>query len=174
MFHVELRKFPHTACSLNLSEGELSRIVRPWSHGQWIELGERKWNPQEARLTVLEGPHLAVEDLAMGRGWRNAQRQGEDVTERVIAQATASREDMEGVKGVEGADGVEDATAGGVAELRKPEEAPGAELRSLLGDDPSALLKAWHLAADRRPELTPSESLALAEATLRSLDRGSS
>ena len=41
-----------------------------------------------------------------------------------------------------------------------------------LGDDPAALLQAWRLAAERRPELAPSEALALAETTLQSLDAG--
>jgi hypothetical protein len=48
--------------------------------------------------------------------------------------------------------------------------ATDAELRSLLGPDPDALLAAWRLAARRRSELSPSESLALAERTLHSLD----
>jgi hypothetical protein len=142
VFHVELRQFPHTACAFNLSEAELSALVEPWLREQWIELGERKWNPHQARMTILEGPHLPVEDLAIGRGWRNAQHQSEDVTERVLARAW-----------------------GGDADT---------ELLSLLGDDPAALLAAWRLAAQRRPELAPSESLALAESTLRSLDLGSS
>jgi len=138
MFHVELRQFPHNACAFNLTEAELSQILEPWSRDQWIELGERKWSPHQARLTVLEGPHLPVEDLAMGRGWRNAQHQSEDVTERVIARAQGAGDD--------------------------------AELQPLLGPDPTALLQAWRLAAQRRPELSPSESLALAESTLHSLD----
>jgi hypothetical protein len=138
MFHVELRQFPHNACAFNLTEAELSQILEPWSRDQWIELGERKWSPHQARLTVLEGPHLPVEDLAMGRGWRNAQHHSEDVTERVIARAQGRDDD--------------------------------AELRPLLGPDPTTLLQAWRLAAQRRPELSPSESLALAEATLHSLD----
>jgi hypothetical protein len=138
VFHLELRQFPHNACAFNLTEAELSQILEPWSRDQWIELGERKWSPHQARLTVLEGPHLPVEDLAMGRGWRNAQHQSEDVTERVIARAQGTDDD--------------------------------AELQPLLGPDPTALLQAWRLAAQRRPELSPSESLALAESTLHSLD----
>jgi len=46
----------------------------------------------------------------------------------------------------------------------------GAGLQSLLGKDPDALLAAWRLAAERRPELSPSQALALAERTLSSLD----
>ncbi len=138
MFHVELRQFPHVACRFNLTEAELWVLVEPWSREQWIEFGERKWNPHQAHMTVLEGPHLPVEELAMGRGWRNAQHRSEDVTERVIAQARDADSDV--------------------------------ELQPLLGPDPAALLQAWRLAAQRRPELSPSESLALAESTLRSLD----
>lgn len=158
VFHLELRQFPHNACAFNLTEAELSRIVAPWSRGEWIELGERKWSPHQARLTVLEGPRLPVEELAMGRGWRNAQHQSEDVTERVIARAPASA-------GVAPAS-VAPASGETVAESSSPDT----ELHPLLGPDPIALLQAWRLAARRRPELSPSESLALAEATLSSLD----
>jgi hypothetical protein len=159
MFHVELRKFPHNACAFNLSEAELRELLEPWSREQWVELGERKWNPNEARLTVLEGPHLEVENLAMGQGWRNAQHHSQDVTERVLAQARSSQQTPS-----PGERATPDAAASDAS------GAVGAELRSLLGPDPDALLAAWRLAAQRRPELSPSESLALAERTLRSLD----
>jgi hypothetical protein len=174
VFHVELRKFPHTACAFNLSEAELSQVLVPWCRQQWIEFGERKWNPQEARLTVLEGPHLEVGDLAMGRGWGNAQHRSEDVTERVIAWARASQQ-----AGGAQTDG-ERATATTAPEGRTGTDGPPAGaadaqlLLSLLGTDPTALLAAWRLAAERRSGLSPSESLALAESTLRSLDAGTS
>ncbi len=88
MYHVELRQFPHNTCRFNLTEQELlATVVGPWAREQWIEIGERKWSPHLARLTVLEGPQIPVGQLSMGRGWGNAQRQGEDVTERVIARA---------------------------------------------------------------------------------------
>ncbi len=159
MYHVELRQFPHNMCRFNLSERELfDTIVRAWAQEQWIEFGERKWNPHEARLTVLEGPQLAVEQLAMGRGWRNAQRQSEDVTERVLAQA---RQDAQ----------VAAAAAAAASESASAAGADG-QLLALLGAEPGALLASWRLTAARRPELAPSEALALAEATLRSLDAG--
>ena len=158
MFHVELRQFPHLACAFNLSEAELSELVGPWAREQWIEFGERKWNPQQARMTVLDGPHLPVGDLAMGRGWRNAQHRSRDVTERVIAQARAAAQPA--AVPTAPRDALAAAAAAGH---------PGADVPSLLGPDPDALLQAWRLAAQRRPELPPSESLALAEQTLRSL-----
>jgi hypothetical protein len=155
MYHVELRQFPHNMCKFNLSERDLlDTIVGGWAQGQWIEMGERKWNPHQAKLTVLEGPHLPIEELAMGRGWRNAQHQSEDVTERVLAQAGQAQQPA-------AAPQITPAAAAGV---------PVDQLQPLLGSDPVALLAAWRLAAERRPELAPSESLALAEATLRSLD----
>jgi hypothetical protein len=111
---------------------------------KFVALGERKWSPHQAKLTILEGPRLEVQQLSMGRGWRVAQRQSEDVTERLLAAAAGAA-----------------APAGGFAE----------QLLPLLGADPAALLQAWRLTAERRPELSPSESLALAEATLTSLER---
>jgi hypothetical protein len=159
VYHVELRQFPHNMCRFNLSERELlDTIVGAWAQEKWIELGERKWNPHQARLTVLEGPRLAVEQLAMGRGWRNAQRQSEDVTERVLEQA---RQDAQAA-----------ATSAAGAGAAAGRAGAAEQLPELLGADPGALLASWRLTAARRPELAPSEALALAEATLRSLDAG--
>ncbi len=91
MYHVELRQFPHNFCRFNLSEQELREVVLDaWAREEWLEFGERKWNPHEASLTVLEGPRLELQELAMGRGWRNAQRRGEDVTERIVAARRAA------------------------------------------------------------------------------------
>jgi hypothetical protein len=157
VYHVELRQFPHNMCRFNLSEEELvDTIVGAWAEDKWIEFGERKWNPHQARLKVLEGPQLAVEELAMGRGWRNAQRHSEDVTERVLEQARA-RQDAAAAAA---------ASAGAAAGAGAADE----QLLALLGADPGALLASWRLTVARRPELAPSEALALAEATLRSLD----
>jgi hypothetical protein len=160
VFHIELRQFPHNACRFNLTETEMREVVEPWSRDAWIEVGERKWSPHQARLTVLEGPHLAVEELAMGRGWRNAQHRSQDVTERMIAQALAESS----------AGGAQAATENGAPSGDRESTSSDAVLRPLLGLDPTALLQAWRLASERRPELSPSESLALAERTLRSLD----
>ena len=88
MFHVELRQFPHVAREFNLTADELqSRIVEPWLAGQVIELGERKWAPERARLTIYEGPQLRSDELGIGRGWSNATRSGTDVTARLLAQS---------------------------------------------------------------------------------------
>lgn len=162
MFHIELRQFPHNMCHFNMTESELfTQIVDGWAREQWIEMGDRKWNPHQSKLIVLEGPRIPVEQLSMGRGWPTAQRQGEDVTERVIAQAKRASQPVTAQPGV-----TPSAGAGTTA------EGPAEQLQALLGGDPVALLQAWRLAAERRPEMVPSEALALAEQTLSSLDAG--
>ncbi len=89
MYHFELRKFPHTVSRFNQSERQVLALVMPWTREEWVEVGERKWNVNETKLTVLEGPELSLQEMAMNRGWRNALRRSDDVTERVL---TAVRE----------------------------------------------------------------------------------
>jgi hypothetical protein len=182
VFHIELRQFPHNMCKFNMTERELlDTIVNGWAQGQWIEMGERKWNPHQAKLTVLEGPQIPIDQLSIGRGWSNAQHHGEDVTERVLAQARQASQPGVGSPAVGAAQpGVAQHAAGtpqpGAAAPQTaaavPASDPTVQLRPLLGSDPAALLAAWRLTAERRPELQPSESLALAETTLSSLDAG--
>src|ERR1700735_185318 len=140
--HVELRQFPHNMCRFNLSAGELRTIVEPWAHGEWVELGERKWSPHQAKLTVLEGPELAMEQLTMGRGWRAAQRQSEDVTKRVLEAARAAGNGAaSAAHGSSPASGQGSSPAGGAV----GNDALARELGLLLGADPAALLDAWRL-----------------------------
>jgi hypothetical protein len=72
MYHLELRQFPHNTCRFNLTEQELRAVLGPWAREKFVEVGERKWSPHQAKLTILEGPRLEVQQLAMGRGWRAA------------------------------------------------------------------------------------------------------
>ncbi len=161
MYHLELRQFPHNAWSFNLTEPELRAVVDPWVRQQFVEVGERKWSPHQAKLTILEGPKLEVQQLAMGRGWRAAERQSEDVTERVLGAARDRAA----------------AAARAVAQAPPAEGRPQADplalsvqLAALLGNDPSRLLAAWRDAAARSPELLPSQSLAQAERAVRDAD----
>jgi hypothetical protein len=161
VYHIELRQFPHNMCRFNLGERELRAVVEPWMREPWVELGERKWSPHQAKLTILEGPQIPLEQLTMGRGWRAAQRRSQDVTEPVLAaakQAPAPPPDHE----VEGSrpDGalVADSLA--------------LELLALLGDGPAPLAQAWRLAAARFPDAPPGECLKLAEHSVRSLLAG--
>jgi len=164
VYHLELRQSFHNFNHFNVDEEELRALVGPWAREQVIELGERKWSPHQAKLRILEGPHLPIEELSMGRGWRTAERKSKDVTQRVLAAAKQA----DGALVVAAAgDAAGDAATGSSA----PREASEARLLPLLGPDPEALLQAWRLVAERRPELSPSESLALAEETLTSLER---
>jgi hypothetical protein len=168
MYHIELRQFPHNMCQFNMTEQELfDNIVLGWAQGQWIEMGDRKWNAHQAKLIVLEGPHLPLEELAMGRGWRNAERHGKDVTEQVIERARQASQPAVAPSPAPGAPADQNNAPAAPAAAD-----PSEQLRPLLGAESAALLAAWRLTAERRSELSPSESLALAEATLSSLDAG--
>jgi hypothetical protein len=92
MYHLELRQFPHNLCRFNLTEQQLRAVVEPWAAEKVVDIGERKWSPHQAKLTILEGPQLAVAELSMGRGWRAAQRQSTNVTERIMGLATEAAE----------------------------------------------------------------------------------
>ena len=90
VFHVEVRQFPHVARSFNLSERELNaKVLAPWSRGEVVELGERRWTPDKAKLTIFEAPELRTDEIGMGRGWGNVTRQGQEVTERLLAAVQA-------------------------------------------------------------------------------------
>ncbi len=173
MFHVELRQFPHNHARFNLTDGELVALVDPWVREQWVEMGERKWNCNLASMKIVEGPELPVQKLSMGRGWRTAQREGEDVTERVMAAAKAAMErEGQGPAGhggsVAAGGPVADGALGDPAALSA--QADPDWLASLLGADAPRLLEAWRAAAGASPDLAPSESLALAERQLSSSD----
>jgi hypothetical protein len=174
VYHVELRQFPHNSNRFNLTEGELrATIIDAWARGDWIEFGERKWSPHQATLTVIEGPELPLQQLSLGRGWRNATRQGRDVTEELVA--SARRRSSGAAPAARSSLGPEVGAGPGSpagAPLAPLPPAPSAqslagELLELLGSDPAPLLRAWQLALERHPDRTPSQCLALAEDLLR-------
>jgi hypothetical protein len=201
MYHVELRHFPHSAWRFNLSDQDLRAVVEPWIREKAVDFGERKWSPHLAKLTVLEGPKLEVQQLSMGRGWRTAQKQSQDVTERVLDTAREALQHAAGEGGAvaggvpargispaserPGGEPVENGTpaptapVGGADALAggRPVSDPvalGVQLAALLGPDPMGLLEAWRQAVATSPGLAPSDSLALAERALRraSADQG--
>jgi hypothetical protein len=154
-YHVELRQFPHNMCHFNLTEEQLfATVVEPWARGQWIELGERKWSPHQAKLTVIAGPPIALDKLSMGRGWRTAQREGREVTELVLARARQE------------SSGAEDH---GQADLQA--DSLGLELLAAIGEKDAPLSTAWQLASTRYSEHTVGECLTLAERAVASLLR---
>lgn len=166
MYHVEIRQFPHNACRFNLTERELLPIAVPWAREEWVELGERKWNVNQATLTIIEGPQLSLPQLAMGRGWRNAQRQGRVVTERVLETLKQAPGKAEG--GAANAP-VEDAAA----DFHLLGDSLGLEILAALDQGPVTLARVWRLAGARLRDRSASEGLALGEHAIRSLlERG--
>jgi hypothetical protein len=188
MYHVELRQFPHNFCRFNLTEQQLREaVLDAWAQGKWIEFGERKWNPHQAHLTVIEGPQLPLDQLSMGRGWRTAAREGQDVTERLLvaarAEIGASHEVGRKAIGATSFAGTEswrrttsreslpdtppaDASA---PDMRLLADSLGLDILSELGEESVSLAFVWGLARERHPEWTASDSLRLAEHAVRSL-----
>jgi 2-iminobutanoate/2-iminopropanoate deaminase len=92
VYHVELRHFPRNLCHFNMGGEELqSAILEPWAADRMFDLGDLRWDPRQARLTVLEGPRIPPDQLTMGRGWSTAKRQGTDVTAQLLAAVGAPR-----------------------------------------------------------------------------------
>jgi hypothetical protein len=164
VYHIELRQFPHNHCRFNVTERELRALLAPWVLEKPLELGERKWSPHEATITVLEGPQLELHELSMGRGWRAAQRQGEDVTARVVSAAAAAMS-AAGARAASQPAPAPRSDASGVADPLSL----AVELASLLGPDAARLLAAWREVSTQAPELSPSEALGRAEAALGSV-----
>jgi hypothetical protein len=158
VYHLELRQFPHNTYRFNLAAEELrATVLDAWARGQWVELGERKWSPHQAKLRVLEGPPIPVEQLSMGRGWRAASRQGREVTAELLA--AADRE----------ASQTQEPRPGATADLVA--DSLGLELLARIGDDQAPLRRAWELAKTQHPGARASESLAIAERAVDSLLR---
>jgi 2-iminobutanoate/2-iminopropanoate deaminase len=92
VYHVELRHFPRNLCHFNMGAAELqSAILEPWVADRMFDLGDLRWDPRQARLTILEGPRIPPDRLTMGRGWSTAKRQGTDVTAQLLAAAGTQR-----------------------------------------------------------------------------------
>lgn len=84
MYHLELRQSFHNLNRLNLDEAQMLAIAVPWAQEKQVEVGERKWSPHQAKLKILQGPHLELSELSMGRGWKAATRRSQDVTDSVL------------------------------------------------------------------------------------------
>jgi hypothetical protein len=176
VYHLGLRHFPRNTTRFNLGGVEIGAIALPWVQEKFIELEDEKWSPHEATLTIIEGPLIPIEGISMGRGWRTALREGEDVTERVLAEARQALSDGTVTPtpppGHNGPPVFAQEPA--VESTERPVEPPadplalGVELAGLLGPEAPALLGAWREVVARSSGLAPSESLALAERELRS------
>jgi hypothetical protein len=84
VFHVELKQYPNSVRRFNLTREQLdARFLIPWLAGEMIELDERRYLPATAKLRIIEGPEVRM--MGLGRGWAEAERAGEDITERLLA-----------------------------------------------------------------------------------------
>ena len=91
-FHVEVSTGLRHARVFNLSAEEVRQaVLDPWLSRRQVNLGDRKWDPEESELRVLEGPELSNPELSFGQGWANAERASEDVTARVLGAAQEAR-----------------------------------------------------------------------------------
>ena len=144
MYHIELRQFPHNLCHFNLDEGALGVIVKAWTTEPWVEIEGRKWNPFQAKIKIIEGPEIPLGQLNMGRGWRTVERNGTDVTERVLATATEAARAA--------APGAQQAPPDAALEA----DSLGIELLSMLADGPAPLYYAWRVAGTRFTERSAS------------------
>lgn len=173
MFHLQLRHFPHNHCQFNLTEQELLAVISPWARGEWVDLGERRWSPHQAKITIVEGPPVALQQLSMGRGWRHAQRNGHDVTERLL-ESVAQRSRADAVVRSPATAAPRACHQAGAAVGSS--DAVQGDVRLLLGggDAAEVLLALWQSAAAQNPQRSPSECLALAEQKLYAAARQSS
>jgi hypothetical protein len=143
VFHIELRQFPHTARAFNLSREELHvRFVVPWLRGQVVQLDSQRFAPERAKLTIYEGRELQTVDLGLGRGWQNATRTGQDVTERELGAAEAVAR--------------KSAPRGGIGSLKD-------ELAALCEAGTVSVPQALALATGAHPTARLSERLSMAE-----------
>jgi hypothetical protein len=180
IYHLELRKFPKTLTRFNQSGQQVGAIVLPWIQERILDIDGEKWAPYESAITIIEGPAIPVDRLSMGRGWRTAQREGSDVTDRILAEARQALADGSATTAEAPPTSFPTPSSQepGPAE-DYPSAAPaapdpadgdqlalGVQLAGLLGGDPVGLLAAWREVAGRSSGLAPSESLALAEREL--------
>lgn len=138
MYHVELRQFPGVARAFNLTAEQLeARILAPWAARDEIELDGRRFSPAKARVTILEGPELAAEQIGLGRGWGNATKASRDRTQELLAGARTPAD--------------------------RAAAAFKADLEARAGAGPTSLSELPALLAERHPQWRLSERQALAE-----------
>ncbi len=153
VYHLELRHFPRNVCRFNLSGEELrATVLEPWVADRPFDLGELRWDPRHAQITVIEGPRIPLQQLSMGRGWRTAQRAGREVTAQMLAAVGEPDRSADPSRSA-------DPIAGSL----------GLQLLAQIGDAPTPLRRAWELASAQNPGRPASETLAIAERELASL-----
>jgi hypothetical protein len=124
VYHVEIRDFPRNVNRFNMSGPEVGAVLLSWAQERVFELGDQRWNPQTAEIVVIEGPEIPVSGLSMGRGWPTAEREGQNVTARVLDEAREA---------------IVDGSVARMAQAQEAEAAAAAPAQALaggLGDEP--------------------------------------
>ena len=152
LFHLQLRRFPHSANAFNVSEARLHDVLLAWAAGRTVEVGERHWEPAQSTITILRGPQLSPDQLAMGRGWAAARRRSEDVTARMLARSSEEAAQTPA--------GTRAAVAG---------DELASQLLALYAARALPLRDAWRMAGERRPDWYAGERLIAAEHAVRTL-----
>ncbi len=166
MYHVELRHFPRSLWRFNLSGQEVGAILEPWVQERVVELGDQKWSPHQATITIIEGSEIPLDQVSMGRGGRAVKREGRDVTDQVLAEARQKFAPDEQARAPGSRSAADPSAVGEAAASGGDPVALAMQVGSLLGPRAQALLQAWSSVAGRAPGLAPSESLAIAEQEL--------
>ncbi len=135
-YHVEVQEFPRSANRFNMSGQEIGAVLLAWAQERVFALGDQKWNPQTAKLTVIEGPEIPVTSLSMGRGWPTAVREGQDVTGRVLAEAREAIVDGSVARAAQEAEAREAAAPAPVQEHAAAAEPPPPLDRGVRGGRP--------------------------------------
>ena len=87
-YHVEISSPVDRVRMLNLDANDLrTTLLEAWVIGLPFEFRERRWNPHESRLTILEGPAVREVDED---SWEGVLRAAEDVTRPMLEAAEAS------------------------------------------------------------------------------------
>lgn len=169
MFHVELRQFPHNTHAFNLSERELhGAVLGPWKAGRTFEVAGQRWRPDEAQLTVLEGPRLEAYETSMSRGWSAALKRSRDVTAELLSDPPEAGQ-AAGPSWLGSAAGF--GAAARPAAAPDPEAFAGykAEILERAAQEPLSPRETWHLAGRWLPTGAVAERLAMAERAVREL-----
>jgi hypothetical protein len=90
MYHVQLYTRLHQARVYNLDQEELQRgFLDPMRLSGLFVYEGHEWEPRKTKLSVYEAERLRPDQIAMGRGWANVMKLGQDVTQQVLAQRPA-------------------------------------------------------------------------------------
>jgi hypothetical protein len=62
----------------------MQRVVRQWRAGHVVTLQGKVFAPTKSTLRIYEGPRLTSSQTALGQGWLDATKFGENVTDELL------------------------------------------------------------------------------------------